>query len=147
MWVGSKDQFQMQTREWCWTENQLYVDHSSTYLRCPQHTSGCSTHKGSFIIWFTDSLSIWKSINKKYQQKLLLFLITYIFQSHCLRERNLGVRFTLSSCFWGGGLFYSEVEEDLKPVTCLDLYNWIKIPGCYCGNHTLKIRSWQSQEI
>lgn len=29
MWFVSKAQFPMQTREWCWTESQLYVDHSS----------------------------------------------------------------------------------------------------------------------
>lgn len=36
---------------------------------------------------------------------------------------------------------YSEIEEELKLVTCLDLWYWIKIPSCYHGNSTLKIRS------
>lgn len=110
----------------CWEE---WV-HSPTHL---------PTHKGSLF----DSVIVWAFAEEFEQWKK----IKYVLQSHCLREWNLGVRSTLYLHAFGGGgscLSYSEVEEDLKPVTCLDLYNGIKIPGCYCGNHTLKIRSWHS---
>lgn len=29
-----------------------------------------------------------------------------------------------------GVLSYSEIEEDLKPMTCLNLYYWMKSPSC-----------------